>query len=254
MDMLISFLVFAVGAIFGSFTNVLIDRLPRGESVLFGRSHCDSCKKKLSSFDMIPLLSFLLLGGKCRYCKKKIGIRTFATELSMGVLFLLLFVFSYTTPLPFVFLCICTVLLYAIALIDIDHGIIPDSLLVVLTVLSAGYVVFLIPQAFPSHLAAGVISFLFFLFIFAITKGRGIGFGDVKYAFVIGFLLGPWLSVIAFYGAFLTGAVISIILVVVQKKKLKGSTVPFGPFLSLGVFMSLICGARMLQIVIPYFT
>lgn len=245
-------LVFLLGAIFGSFVNVIIDRLPRGESFLSGRSHCESCKKELKPYDLIPVVSFLLLKGKCRYCKKPISRRTIGMEVLTGFLFVLLYSVFQANLLQFAFLCAISLIILSIAVIDIDHGIIPDSLLGVLGVVSVFYLVFFMRNAFVSHLIAGLSALMFLLVIFLITKGRGIGFGDVKYVFFIGLLLGGPLVIVALYGAFLTGAFISIILIVLHKKKLKGSTIPFGPFLSLGMFISILYGKQILEIVTPY--
>lgn len=252
MTVLTVSILFFLGAIFGSFINVVIDRLPRGESFLKGRSHCENCKKEIKSYDLFPIFSFLMLKGKCRFCKKPISRRTIGMEIFTGFLFVLLYSQAFPDLVLFSFLCAASLIILAIAVIDIDYGIIPDVLLVVLGLITALYLWYFLPQAFISHLIAGGCVLLFFLIIFFITKGRGIGFGDVKYAFFIGLFLGGPLTIVAMYGAFLTGALISIILIVLRKKRLKGSTVPFGPFLSLGMFISIVWGQPILAFVSPY--
>ncbi len=244
--------LFFLGTIFGSFVNVLIDRLPRGESLIKGRSHCDSCKKRIKSYDLIPVISYLLLRGKCRHCKAKIPRRVITVEIVSGFQFTLLFLFSFESLASFILLCAVSLLVLAIAVIDIEHGIILDILLVALGVIAVFYILLLAPLLFLSHFITGFVAFLFFFIVFLVTRGRGIGFGDVKYAFFIGFLLGSLLTIVAMYVAFLTGALLSIILVIAHKKKLKGSTIPFGPFLSLGVFVSILIGPELIQIVRPY--
>jgi len=252
MELIVLSTVFLLGSIFGSFVNVLIDRLPRGESLIKGRSHCDSCKKRIKLYDLIPILSYILLGGKCRYCKAKIPRRVVMVEVLSGLLFVLLFALSFESVVLYLLLCAAFLVILAIAVIDIEHGIILDVLLVALGIISVFYVFLLAPTLFFSHLITGFIAFMFLLIVFVATKGRGIGFGDVKYAFFIGFLLGAYLTILAFYVAFLTGALVSIILVVAHKKRFKGSTIPFGPFLSLGVFVSILIGSELIQILKPY--
>lgn len=248
---LLLLLLFIIGACLGSFTNVLIDRLPRGKSIFFGRSKCEKCRKQIKSFDLIPLLSYLVLRGKCRYCHKKIPFRVFLVELFSGFLFTAVYFLLFTNWLTYFLLCAITLILLAIAIIDIDHGIIFDPLLLVLGALSVFYILLTSPNSFFFHILSGLIAFVFFLIIFLITRGRGIGFGDVKYAFFIGFLLTFPQLIISFYASFLTGAVISIILVITGKKKMRGGTIPFGPFLSLGMFVSLLYGNQIVAIALP---
>lgn len=252
MVILILLFLFLLGSVFGSFVNVLIDRLPRGESLIKGRSHCDSCKKRIKTYDLIPVISYLVLQGKCRHCKAKIPRRVVTVEIVSGLQFMLLFLFSFESLASFLLLCAVSLLVLAIAVIDIEHGIILDILLIALGAIAVFYIVLLTPTLFFNHLITGFAAFLFFFIVFLVTRGRGIGFGDVKYAFFIGFLLGGMLTIVAMYVAFLTGALLSIILVIAHKKRLKGSTIPFGPFLSLGVFVSILIGPELIQIVRPY--
>lgn len=248
---LLSVFLFIIGACLGSFTNVLIDRLPWGKSIFFGRSQCEQCHKKISNFDLIPIISYLVLGGKCRNCKAKIPVRVLLVEIFSGFLFLAVFFFLFTNWVTYALLCAIILVLLALACIDIDHGIIFDPLLIALGVLSVFYILATNPGSFLFHILSAVTACAFFLVIFLVTRGRGIGFGDVKYAFFIGFLLSFPQLLIALYGAFLTGAVISIILVVVGKKKIRGSTIPFGPFLSFGVAVALLFEKQIVAIALP---
>lgn len=240
-----------MGVCFGSFTNVLIDRLPGGKSIFFGRSECEKCHKQISNVDLIPVLSYILLKGKCRRCNKKIPVRVLLVEVLSGFLFITIYLSVFTNWVTYSLLCAIILVLLAIAIIDIDHGIIFDPLLIVLGIFSILYILTTNPSSFLFHILSGLVAFLFFFVIFLITRGRGIGFGDVKYAFFIGFLSTFPQLLIAFYGAFLTGAIISIILVIVGKKKMRGSTVPFGPFLSLGLLISLLYSKQIIDIALP---
>lgn len=246
---LLLILLFFLGACCGSFLNVLIDRIPRRESIFISRSHCEKCRKKIMFYDLIPVASYVLLSGKCRKCGAKIPFRIFLVEASGGLIFTLLFFFAFINPLQYILLCLISLILLTITVIDIEHGIIPDILLGGLGALGL-LLMLTAPSSILSSILTGLLSFAFFFLIFAATRGRGMGFGDVKYAFFIGFLLPGWGAIIAFYLAFLTGAAISIILIVGRQKKLKGSTVPFGPFLSLGVFLALLFEKQILELVL----
>lgn len=247
---LLSFFLFIIGACFGSFVNVVADRLPAGENIFLGHSKCDSCKKKVKYYDLFPIISYLLLKGKCRYCRKRIPLRVFLVEVGSGLFFALLFLVSFVNWIVYALFCAIFLVLLAITIIDLNLGVIPDVLLLAFGVLSAVYVLGS-PTPLLNHIITAVVAFVFFLVIYSVTRGRGIGFGDVKYALFIGFLLSPAQLVISFYAAFLTGAVISIILIVGGKKKLKGGSIAFGPFLSLGIIISLLFENQILQVVLP---
>lgn len=227
---------------------MLIDRIPREESVTKGRSHCDSCNHVLAWYDLIPLLSFLLLRGKCRYCKKHIGYQTIFVEIVTGLLFLATYI--YLLPLgilPFSFLlsfCYSLIILscfVVIAGIDAKHGIIPNMFVYPAFILAVLYHLFTFDTFLPyllSSLGAG----FFFFFLFAVTRGRGMGFGDVKLAFLLGMFLGFPAIIMSLYIAFLTGAIVALILVIRRKKKFSKGTIPFGPFLILGALIAFFYG------------
>lgn len=231
-------LLFVIGIFFGSFFNVLIDRIPREEGFMVGRSHCDFCGHTLSWYDLIPLVSFFSLKGTCRYCHRFIGWKYPVIELTTGFSFA--FVALQSIPFSFletILLLGITSCLLIIFYTDLFSGIIPDIILAVLFLLEIIRFFVVQQSLFPvlfSFLGAG----LFFLFLFLVTKRKGIGFGDVKYAFVMGLLLSFPGIVIGLYIAFLTGALIALILIVGRKKTF-GSTISFGPFLVLGTFIAL---------------
>lgn len=231
-------ILFVYGVIFGSFINVLIDRIPSGKLFSKSRSYCESCGKTLRWYDLIPLVSYILLKGKCRCCRKPIPKRLFFVELLVGLGFIT--IFHLTSPISLLSLIIILVifsLLVAIFFIDAKYRIIPDSLLIVLLFTTLLFHV-VNDSELISHVITAFASFTFFLILYLITKGKGIGFGDVKFSFVIGFMLGFPVAVVAFYAAFLTGALISIILILIGKKKARGSVIAFGPFLIIGVVIA----------------
>lgn len=239
---------FVFGCNIGSFLNVLIDRIPRGESVSKGRSHCDSCKHILVWFDLFPIISFLALRGKCRYCHKKIGWQTFLLEVCTGVIFAEVYYqlfITATTPLFFLFSLFYVLAIISsfivIAIIDIKHGIIPNVFVYPCIIISVVYHLLFLSLSLPyflSALGAGA----FFLFLFLITRGRGMGFGDVKLAVLLGLFLGFPYIIISLYIAFLTGALVAFILVLGKKKKFSGGTIPFGPFMIAGALLAFFYG------------
>ncbi len=253
MEVLALVLVFVIGSVFGSFIGVLAERLPKGESVLVDRSHCASCRRKLAPFELIPIVSYLLQKGKCRSCKAKIPEKLLYVEVFTGFAF----VFLYLHYLHFglnvfqlIYLLAVSIIFIAIFLSDLDFGIIPDQLVLAFLLIVVFYSVIFMPYSFLNRLEAGLGFSLFFLFLNLITRGKGMGFGDVKLAFPLGFFLGFPNVITAFYVAFLTGALVSIILVLWGKKSFQKSTIPFGPFLIFAAAFSYFFG----PILINYFT
>lgn len=219
-----------IGACVGSFLNVLIDRLPNDESPFIGRSHCDHCKKTLRWWELVPLLSFIYLGGRCGRCHKRLSWQYPLIELITGLSLVVALGISpnlVVATLVVILVCCGIVLLMA----DLKYMILPDSMVVL-----AGIVSFFLVSALRGnmwvHLSTGLVAGSFFLLLWLITKKRGIGFGDVKLSLVIGFLLGYPLGIYALYLSFVSGALVGIVLLLRQQKTLK-SAIPFGPFLLL---------------------
>lgn len=246
------FLYFIFGLFIGSFLNMLIDRMPREEQIVKGRSHCDRCNHVLSWQDLVPVISWSMLRGKCRYCHKPVPFRNTLVELTTGVLFAINYlvltnyidVFSTSGLIAEVLMLIILCCLVVIFFIDFDHQIIPDSLTIVAT-LAATILHIVEPTvlsigmgfSFQNYIAAALSAALFFIFLIAITRGRGMGWGDVKFALFMGIFLGYPRIVFSLYFAFLTGAFVSAILIVRRRKKF-GQTIPFGPFLIVGTLFA----------------
>lgn len=254
------FFLFFLGACVGSFLNVIIYRSTTGESWVVGRSHCESCKKPIKWFDNIPLFSFMLLGGKCRYCHDPLSISHPTVEGLMGLLFVwwyaVGFFFFKLTQAPFVFLqpifwLLVAILLFVIFLIDYRYLIIPDVPVFFLSGLVIFYRIALVLSGIMQVndllwtiiATASVIVFFWCLWFF--TKGKGFGFGDIKLALPLGLLVG-WPGITVWIlSSFSLGAVIGIILLACRKAKF-GQPIPFGPFLILGALISLIWGDRLI--------
>lgn len=239
-NLLFGGIIFLLGLCIGSFLNVVSDRLPKNKS-LGGRSHCDHCKKMLSGLDLIPVFSFLFLRGRCRYCKKKISVKYIFVELLTGILFLFIFLvvppqFTFLSLSLFFSLLVIYSCLIGILSSDVKYRIIPDELTGIFLVFTL-YIRFVTHTLFWESLLSGIILCSVFLILYVITRGRGMGMGDVKFAFPMGIFLGFPYVIVGFYVAFLTGALISIILIIVGKKRF-GQTIAFGPFLVFATIVS----------------
>ena len=247
------FILFLFGLFFGSFFNVVIDRLPREESILKGRSHCEYCKKTLVWNDLIPLVSYLTLKGRCRYCHKKLSIYYPFMELLTGILFGATYLtIGQTNLYSLVYMLFVISALEILFFIDLKYGLIPFAVVFPGVIISVLFLLLTSPLSFVSSLLSGLGAGGFFLAIFLFTKGKGMGFGDVVYAFWMGLLLGFPKIIMGLYIAFVLGAVISVLLVLMHRKKLKGGTVPFGPFLVFGTLIMLFWGDRFMQVVFRY--
>jgi len=243
---------FLFGLIIGSFLNVVV--LRRGVSTLGGRSHCMSCGHQLFWYDTVPLLSYALLGGRCRYCRARISPQYPLVELFTGLSFALLA--SAHTPLSTTLLgCALVVLLIMIALYDVRHTIIPDAWVAAFCVLALVYgSLYSQTQILFAILSGPLIALPLFL-LWLVSEGRWMGLGDAKLALGIGWLLGPLYGYFALTAAFILGAFISIatLLPLPKYRALLSkwglqrtlssqsftmkSEVPFGPFLIAGTLI-----------------
>jgi len=257
IEFLIYFFVFVAGLCIGSFLNCVIYRLEEDKD-LKGRSFCPHCKHMLFWQDLFPVFSFLFLNGKCRYCHKKISVQYPVVELVGGIIFVLIFnyfftSFSLNSYITILYLFYIASALIVIFVYDLKHYIIPDKVLfpaVAITLL------FRLVENFSSisnYLLAALVAAGFFFLIFALSKGRAMGFGDVKLAVLMGLLLGMSNVLVALFLAFFFGAIIGIILMVYQKKNLK-SEIPFGPFLIEGTFIALLWGTQIVNLYLRFFS
>jgi leader peptidase (prepilin peptidase) / N-methyltransferase len=251
-------LIFILGLCFGSFINVLIYRLPLDLS-LSGRSYCPKCKKKISWYDNIPLISFLLLKGKCRQCRSPISLQYPLIELLTGLLFVTTFFLLTNFGLDLRFqiydLRFWATIIYsfwiisaflAIFIIDLKHQIIPDQLIYSSLLVVSFFEIINHQSLIINYLLSATLASLFFYFLYKITKEKGMGFGDVKLVFLMGLILGYPNIILALYLAFLTGAIIGVILILARIKSLK-QPIAFGPFLSLATIVSYFFGTEILK-------
>jgi leader peptidase (prepilin peptidase)/N-methyltransferase len=247
LTLLFSFFLFLFGLAVGSFLNCVIYRLEKKESFLQGRSFCPYCHHILKWQDLIPVLSFLILKGRCRYCGKKISWQYPFVELTTGILFVLVVHYTFPNLLVTSYWLLVTTFLIIIFVYDLKYYIIPDEIIYPAIAVAFLYQILnhSITQSL-NHLLSAFFSALFFLIIFLLSQGKWLGFGDVKLSFFMGLFLGFPKILISLFFAFSIGAIIGIALILSGKKTLK-SKVPFGPFLVSGTFLALFFGNRVIN-------
>ena len=230
----------AFGLIIGSFLNVVAYRLPRGESVVFPGSHCPSCDTAIKPYDNVPVLSWLVLRGRCRSCHTSISARYPIVEAVTAALLVAVVLAKGADEDALLGLAF-VVLLVPVTLIDLDHRIIPNTLMLIGTVVSVAILLLTDPGALTEHLIAAAAAGGFLL-IAAIAKPGGMGMGDVKLAAVMGLFLGRNVAP-AMLAAFLVGSVIGgAIMAKKGVKEGRKTAIPFGPWLALGGLVGLFFG------------
>ncbi len=250
-----NFIVFIYGLLIGSFINVLVYRIPRKESIAFPSSHCPRCNTKLKWYDNIPLLSYIFLKSKCRYCNDKISIQYPLVEIFNGIIYLILFS-HFGVSIDFVFYALMSSVLIAIAFIDIREMIIPDSLVIsilVLSIVQKGlnyYLYNIVPDILGSLGGLVLAGGLFFLIV-VISQG-GMGGGDVTLIGALGFVHGIRLILLNILLSFVSGAIISVFLLV-TKIKTKKDPIPFGPFIIFASFIVLLYGNNIIDWYLNFF-
>lgn len=232
--------MFILGTVFGSFFNVVGYRLPKGESIISPPSHCPNCKKRLKWYELFPIFSFIIQGGKCRKCHKKISWFYPIFETACGVLFVLAFVSFEFDPKIIVALTFISMLII-IVVSDYHYMIIPDEVLIffgVLLILEIGII-----DGFSEMIIAIGHGLLAFLTMWGIKllgdfmfKKESMGGGDIKLMFIFGLVLSFPMSMVSIFLASLIGLPVSLIIM----KKSKSHEIPFGPFLAIGAVIILL--------------
>lgn len=249
LTLILSIIIFLYGIVIGSFLNVLIYRLPKHENIATKRSHCMECGYQLKWYDLIPLFSYLFLRGRCRKCGTRISIQYPIIEAVNGILYVLIFL-RYGLTIETLLYCLLFSALLALSVIDFRTFEIPVGFNIFILILGLvrvatdykNWLLYLI----------GLVSVSLFLFaIFAITKGRGIGGGDVKLMAATGLLLGWKLNLLGFVMGCILGSIIHIIRMKVSKE---GRTLAMGPYLSLGVVLTVFFGEYIISWYMSFFT
>lgn len=243
-------LISLYGLIIGSFLNVCIYRIPREESIAWPGSHCPTCGHNLNWYDNIPLLSYLTLRGRCRYCGTDISTQYPLGESLNAVLYIVMYI-KFGFGVDFVFYSLISSVLLAVIFIDLKEMIIPDSLVLCILILSvvhkiSDYFLYSLPfgllDSILGLLAAGGL----FLLIVIVSRG-GMGGGDVTLIGALGFVLGLKYVLLNIFLAFILGAVISVFLLA-AKIKTRKDPIPFGPFIVIGFFITVLWGQDIINL------
>ncbi len=253
---LVLLFLFVLGLAVGSFLNVVIYRTVKGESWLVGRSYCDHCQQRIAWYDNIPLFSYLWLRGRSRCCKRKIPLSYPIIEFMTGSLFVWWYLagslFFQLTQAPFqtlqpLFWLLVGTALLVIFFSDLLHMIIPDFVVCCLFLTTAFYRLYLVFAGimqwrdFWWMLVGMIVAIVIIGGLWLVTKGRGMGFGDVKYVVPMAWLLGWPNILVGLFLAFILGGLVAIVLLAIGRKKI-GQKIAFGPFLVLGTVLSLLWG------------
>jgi leader peptidase (prepilin peptidase)/N-methyltransferase len=236
--------VVLLGLAIGSFLNACIDRLPDGRSLLRPRSHCPTCRTPLAARDLVPVLSYLLLRGRCRYCSAPIPLRILVIEAGCGLLFLLLWVRYGVSP-HFVFVALVGCVFIVALVIDLEHRLIPNQLVYA----AIGAALLAIPFAVgpgPSQALWGGVVGLALLSLIVLVYPGGMGLGDVKLATLIGLVVGFPLVLLALFSSFVLGGAVAAAALLARRMGMKDA-LPFAPFLALGGMVALLYGEEILR-------
>jgi len=237
-------LIFALGGVIGSFLNVCIYRIPKEESIVFPPSHCIDCSHPLAWYDLVPIVSYLSLRGKCRYCGGVISPQYPIIEALNAIIYLFLYL-HFGLSAEFVFYGIMASILIVVCLIDYYHQIIPDGIILLMFVLTviykaSEYLIYGTPLFLRDPICGFLAGGLLFLAI-AVISGGAMGGGDIKLIAVLGLILGLKKTLLNILLSFFIGAVVSIYLLASGRKGRKDA-IPFGPFINIAFIITLFYG------------
>lgn len=239
---LLNIIVFLFGIVIGSFLNVLIYRLPLHENITTERSHCMACGRQLKWYDLVPLFSYICLLGRCRYCKTKLSLQYPLIEFINGAGYVLIFAVKGISSASVLY-SLCFSVLIVISIIDWRTFEIPFGLNVCIFIL--GLINAILD---PDNILGYLIGFIsvsgFLLLLYLITKGRGIGGGDIKLMAAAGFLIGWKLILLSLGLGCIIGSVIHLLLMKFYGKE---RVLAFGPYLSVGIVISMVAGNQMIN-------
>ncbi len=242
MEALLLIITITYGIFIGSFLNVCIYRIPKGESIVVTRSHCMKCGKQIKWYDLVPLVSFLILRGRCRYCKDKLSWQYPAVEALNGILYGIIVLINGFNAVSILY-CLATSALLALSIIDWRTFEIPIGFNIFIGILGVIRMLTDLGHWYDYVIGFFAVS-LFLLILYIATKGRGIGGGDIKLMAAAGLLLGWKLIILSLGLGCLLGSVIHLILMKVQNKD---RVLAFGPYLSLGIYISMIYGEQIID-------
>ncbi len=245
-------IIFILGSVIGSFLNVCMIRMPKGESIAFPPSHCDSCGTPLKWYDMIPVFSYLIYRGRCRYCRASLSIRYPIVEALNGILYVGLF-FLYGFSYPFFLLAPMLSILLIIAVVDFETQLIAESLMALLFGLGFLYRILNIvlgKTPWLSEFKEGGLGLLIgggiLLLILILSRG-GMGDGDVFLMGALGLTLGIQKTFLTLFLSFVIGALFSVLLLI-TKKKTRKDAIPFGPFIAIAFGLTIFFSDSILKL------
>lgn len=252
--------VFIIGTVLGSFIGVVVERLYREEQFLSGKSYCERCKKPLQWRDMIPVVSYILLRGRCRYCKVELSTFLPIIEILTGLISASIFyisfvgfndelIFSLSAVYKFTFLLLVFVFLEIIFFMDAKYMVIPVIPVYLIAIIYTlyGFIVGTFPNNLMYSLYGALLMFLFFAGIHFFSKGQMMGDGDIYIATVLGFVLALDLSLLMWLLAFVLGSFYAIYLMLTSGAGLRNK-VPFGPFIIISFIISYSIGNTLLNL------
>ncbi|MBU3127699.1 prepilin peptidase [Clostridium tagluense] len=251
MESIFPITIFILGLLIGSFLNVCIYRIPRGESIAYPPSHCTSCGSNIKSYDLIPVISWIFLSGKCRGCDQKISIRYALVELATAILFLLTY-FQYGVSIFLLRYLILIPFLIVIAMIDYDTMEVYTTttwVAIAMGIVLLG-VNFYLGQAVATYLYGALFGAGFIIIIILLSKLiigiEGMGWGDAEICGLCGLFLGFKLTLIMMFFSFIIGGIVGIYLLRFKKKNGR-SEMPFGPSIIMATFLIIIWGDKILN-------
>lgn len=248
-------LIILGGLAWGSFLNVVINRLPLGASLLKPPSSCPSCKKPIKPYDNIPVISYLVLRGRCRNCSARIPFSYFLVELMTPLLFVILHL-HFSLSFHFFASCLFTSALIVLGFIDYHHKILPDKITFPGIVLGLAYSFFRNDLSFLQALLGAGVGAAFLLTIYgayyALRKKEGMGLGDVTMMLMVGAYLGWLESLLTLILASFAGALVGVLIIVVRKKNLQ-YMLPYGSFIAPAAYIALVWGDRIILAYLSFF-
>ncbi len=244
--------VLIIGLCIGSFLNVCIYRIPREESIVFPQSHCTVCGHELKVLDLIPVLSYLFLKGRCRKCGEKISVKYPLVEILNGVLYLLIYL-RFGLSLNFIAYSILTSLLIVISFIDLDCKYIYSSTTILGAVLGSVYILiglYTKDANLINNILGGAIGYLIIYLIVVITKGMGQG--DAEIAGICGLFIGIKGILVALFIAIVLGGLVAAIILLFKLKDRK-TEIAFGPYIAIGTIIYILIGKKLLSLYLSFF-
>ncbi|SHE65879.1 leader peptidase (prepilin peptidase) / N-methyltransferase [Thermoanaerobacter uzonensis DSM 18761] len=249
MKILLYILIFLFGTIIGSFLNVVIHRVPRKESIVYPPSHCPKCGHELKTIDLMPILSYILLKGRCRYCGEKISIRYPVVEALTGIVFLIIYYKFGLDFKAFSYMFLASILI-SISFIDMEHKIVPNKIIIAGFVGAIIFRLLMYNYGFLDYVLGLVLGGGILLLISLISRGE-MGGGDIKLMALIGFFIGWKLTILVLFLSVIIGALGGVILVALKIKGRK-DYIPFAPYISFAWFISILYGYEILNYYIKF--